>query len=120
MVLVDTSVWVEHLRKGNARLRELLDRGLVFCHPFVVGELACGHLKHRQQILSLLKALPAAPRAEDDEVLQFIEKRELAGIGLGLIDVHLLASTVLSDAVLWTEDRRLKTAANRIGIGYDP
>ena len=120
MVLVDTSVWVNHLREGNARLRGLLDRGLVLCHPFVVGELACGHLKHRQQILSLLKALPAAPRAEDDEVLQFIEKRALAGIGLGLIDVHLLASAILSDAVLWTEDRRLRAAANRIGIGYEP
>lgn len=120
MVLVDASVWVEHLRRGKAHLRELLDRGLVLCHPFVVGELACGHLKHPQQILSLLKALPSAPRAEDDEVLQFIEKRALAGIGLGLVDVHLFASTILSDSVLWTEDRRLKAAANRIGIGYDP
>lgn len=120
MVLVDTSVWVNHLRKGNTRLRELLGRGLVFCHPFVVGELACGHLKHRQRVLSLLKALPSAPRAEDDEVLQFIEKRALTGVGLGLVDVHLLASAILSDAVLWTEDRRLKAAANRLGIGYDP
>ncbi len=120
MVLVDTSAWIEHLRRGNTRLRELLDRGLVLCHPFIVGELACGHLKHRQQVLSLLQALPAAPRAENNEVLQFIEKRALAGVGLGLIDVHLLASAILSDTVLWTEDRRLKTAANRIGIGYEP
>lgn len=91
MILVDTSVWVSHLRDGNVRLDRLLYNGDVVCHPFIVGELACGNLKNRTEILSLLQSLPMAVKAEHEEVLQFIENNQLMGKGLGYIDIHLLA-----------------------------
>jgi len=109
MVLVDTSVWVEHFRRGNIGLDVLLIEGQAVCHPFVVGELACGNLKNRFQILSLLSALPAALVAEHEEVMQFIETHHLMGKGLGYIDVHLLASAILTGIPLWTLDKRLHT-----------
>jgi len=107
MVLVDTSVWVEHFRRGEIGLDALLTQGQVVCHPFVVGELACGNLKNRFQILSLISALPTALVAEHDEVMQFIETHHLMGKGLGYIDVHLLASAILTGIPLWTLDKRL-------------
>ena len=107
MILVDTSVWVEYLRAGTAELQVLLNDGHVVCHPYIVGELACGNLKNRSVILSLLQELPMASRAEDDEVIQFIETHHLMGKGLGYIDIHLLMSAMLSRIPLWTLDKRL-------------
>jgi hypothetical protein len=118
MVLVDTSVWVSHLRSGNARLRELLEEGKVMSHPFVIGELSCGNLKNRQEIISLLKALPAAATAAHDEVLRFIEDQGLMGLGLGYVDIHLLAAARLTAVPLWTNDKRLKAAAVRLQVDF--
>lgn len=118
MVLVDTSVWVSHLRDGNEELAELLDAGEVLCHPMIVGELACGHLKDRSVILSCLKSLPMGSEAGHDEVLSFIELRRLMGSGIGYIDVHLLLSALLSDARIWTLDRNLAHVAASLGIQH--
>ena len=114
MILVDTSVWVDHFRRGNAGLVASLEVGEVTTHPFVIGELACGHLRARRQILSMLAGLPAANVLSHDEVLHFLHARKLEGLGLGWIDVHLLASAVLSGIALWTLDRRLVSAQARI------
>jgi predicted nucleic acid-binding protein len=116
VVLVDTSVWVNHLREGNQRLKELLEEGMVLCHPFVIGEIACGTLKNRTGVLTLLQELPEAPAVEHWEVMRFIENDGLWGSGLGYVDVHLLASSMLSNATLWTLDRRLLEAATQIGV----
>jgi predicted nucleic acid-binding protein len=107
MILVDTSVWIEHFRSGSIELGTLLNEGAVACHPFIIGELACGNLKNRVEILSLLKELPMASCAEDDEVLQFINDHKLMGKGLGYIDIHLLMSALLTRVPLWTLDKRL-------------
>ncbi len=116
MKLVDTSVWVQHLRIGSERLRSLLDDEQVFSHPFVMGELACGTMRNRQEVLDLLKALPQARVAEHEEVLQFLEGHHLYGSGLGWVDAHLLASTVLTGCTLWTLDRPLRRAAIALKI----
>lgn len=116
MVLVDTSVWVDHLRRGNRTLRELLEQGQVLCHPLVIGELACGNLGNRAGILVLLRTLPQARTAEDDEVFHLIDTHRLYGRGLGWIDLHLLASAVLSKCALWTLDRQLQRTAHRLEI----
>lgn len=118
MVLVDTAIWVSHLKEGNADLRALLEDGEVLCHPYIIGELACGNLKNRLKILSLLKALPQAKVAGHDEVMTFIAIQDLAGAGLGYVDMHLLASALLSRSSLWTADRRLGAAAKKLGIKY--
>jgi predicted nucleic acid-binding protein len=118
MVLVDTSVWVDHLRRGMVGLDPLLGEGQVLCHPFIVGELACGNLKNRSDILALLQTLPNVRTAEDDEVLQFIEKYGLMGKGLGYMDMHLLASSLLSHAPLWTFDKKLGDAAAVLGVRF--
>jgi predicted nucleic acid-binding protein len=107
MVLVDTSVWVEHLRSGTIGLEALLNDGQVVCHPFIIGELACGTLKNRTIILSLLQDLPMASIADDEEVIQFIGDHKLMGKGLGYIDIHLLMSSMLTGIPLWTIDKRL-------------
>ncbi len=116
MILVDTSVWVQHLRTGSERLRSLLDDEQVFCHPFVMGELACGTMRKRQEVLNLLEALPQARVAEHEEVLQLLERRHLYGRGLGWVDAHILASTVLTRCTLWTLDRPLRRAAIALKI----
>lgn len=117
MILADTSVWVDHLRAGDADLSDSLAVGAVFIHPFIIGELACGHMKNRDEIIGLLRQLPTAPRATDDEALQFIETHGLMGKGIGYVDVHLLASVALSAGVrLWTRDRRLASVAAKIGL----
>lgn len=116
MVLVDTSVWIDHLRTGHRRLATLLDAAEVLSHPYVLGELACGNLGNREEILDLLQALPKAFVLDEDEFLFFVERHGLMGLGIGFVDVHLLASARLSTASLWTKDRRLKTAAARLGI----
>lgn len=111
MILVDTSVWVDHLRRGNAALTGLLTGAEVACHPFVVGELAGGNLRNRLEVLSLLQSLPSTPEVGHEELLRFVERHRLMGRGLGLIDVHLLASSRLAAIPLWTLDRRLREAA---------
>lgn len=115
-VLVDTSVWIEHLRRGHTGLMDLLDEGSVLCHPFVIGELACGNLRNREEILRLLEALPATAVAEHGEVLQFVGARRLSGQGLGWIDMHLLASAILTGCSLWTLDKALNAAAVALEI----
>lgn len=108
MILVDTSIWVDHFRAYDAGLVSALEAGEVVCHPFIVGELACGGLQNRTEIVRLLQALPSATLASHSEVLRFIEDRGLAGRGAGYVDVHLLASVALSpDVRLWSRDRRL-------------
>ncbi|MBI4565257.1 MAG: type II toxin-antitoxin system VapC family toxin [Planctomycetes bacterium] len=116
MILADTSVWVDHLRRGDAALANLLEAGEVFCHPFIVGELACGTLRNRSQILRLLSDLPALPRPTDNEILVFIDRHRLMGRGLGLTDVHLLATCLLAGAKLWTRDGKLAGAAAALGV----
>ena len=116
MVLVDTSVWVAHLREGNAQLETLLNEGIVICHPFIIAEIACGTMKNRVQILSLLQSLPTAETAEHIEVLQFIEYYRLTGKGLGYVDAHLLASAFLTGVPLWTLDKKLQQASTKLRI----
>jgi predicted nucleic acid-binding protein len=117
MILVDTSVWIDHLRVGHARLSQLLNAGQVLTHPYVVGELALGSLKNRQTVLNALQDLPKTPVATDDEMLHFIETNALFGLGIGYIDVHLLAAVRMSPgALLWTRDKRLFAASDRLGL----
>ena len=116
MILVDTSVWVNHLRAADSRLAELLEDGQVLCHPFVVGELACGNLRRRAEVLALLADLPQLPALATEDVMGFVDGHRLMGKGLGWIDVHLLAAAVASRETLWTKDRRLADAANRLGV----
>jgi predicted nucleic acid-binding protein len=118
MVLVDTSLWIDHLQKGNVHLENLLLNMEVACHPFIIGELACGNLKNRSEILSLLHSLPMAPSVENDEILHFIERNKLMGSGLGLIDVHLLASARLAHIQLWTSDKKLLNTSVSLNMAY--
>jgi predicted nucleic acid-binding protein len=116
MVLVDTSVWIQHLRTGETRLAELLTEGLVLMHPFVLGELACGNLKNRAVILRNLGVLPTVASATHAETLDLIQNRKLWGQGIGWVDAHLLASALLSNCVLWTLDERFKRLAGDSGV----
>ena len=118
MVLVDTSVWVNHLRYGNRGLEALLNDGHVICHPFIVGEIACGDLKNRVEILSLLQALPTATQVEHEEVMMFIEHHRRMGKGLGYVDMHLLASAVVTRIPIWTLDKKLNEVSSKMGILY--
>src|SRR3954454_16263126 len=117
MILVDTSVWIDHFRQGDPALATALEAGQVLMHPFVVGELACGNLARRGEVLGLLQALPQAPVATDNEALGFIDRRNLMGRGIGYIDVHLLASVALDGtATLWTRDKRLAALAVHLAL----
>jgi predicted nucleic acid-binding protein len=116
VILVDTSVWIEHLRVGTERLKSLLLDGQVLCHPLIIGELACGTLQKRNEILTALKALPQADRLEYEEVLNFLEARQLYGRGLGWVDAHLLASALITGCSLWTLDKPLRRAAGTLAI----
>lgn len=116
MTLADSSVWVDHLRRGNSRLGQLLLDGEVLSHPFVVGELACGFLTRRTEILSLLATLPQVAVADHAEVLRLVDNQRLYGQGLGWIDMHLLASAVLSHAPIWTLDKTLARSALAMGV----
>ena len=118
MLLADTSVWVEHFRRGEPTLADRLSEGLVLMHPFVSGELACGSLKMRAAVLSSLQALPAATLASNTEVLQLIEDRRLWGRGLGWVDMHLLASALLSHCGFWTLDKKLGEAVTELGLSH--
>jgi predicted nucleic acid-binding protein len=116
VILVDTSVWIEHLRVGTDRLKSLLLDGQVLCHPLVIGELACGTLQRRNEILTMLKALPQSQSLEYEEVLNFLEAQHLYGRGLGWVDAHLLASCLLSGCSLWTLDKPLRRTATALAI----
>ena len=118
MVIVDTSIWVTHLRRGTRHLEELLLDAKVFCHPFVVGELACGNLKNRDEFLSLLQSLPMAPTVVFEELLYFIERHRLMGKGIGFVDANLLASAHLFGIPLWTFDRKLRSVASELELAY--
>ena len=116
MTLVDTSVWIQHFRESNAILMELLYEGKVLCHPFVIGELACGTMANRNAILDLMQALPSSPVAEHEEVLGLLHVEHLYGQGLGWVDLHILASTRLGSAILWTFDKQLHRAASALKL----
>lgn len=119
MILVDTSVWIDHLRASDNELTALLNGNRVSMHPFVLGELACGNIRNRQEVLTLLKDLPQITVARDDEVLFFIERHQLMGRGIGYIDAHLLAAaTLASPTQLWTRDKRLRTTADALSLAY--
>ena len=118
MVLVDTSVWINHLRNSNRHLEKLLFNGEVVCHPHIIGELACGNIINRREIISLLQALPQAPLANFEEYLFFIEQNQLHGKGIGFVDIHLLASAQLKQLPLWTADKRLKAASGALSSDY--
>jgi predicted nucleic acid-binding protein len=116
LILVDTSIWIDHFRSSNRRLVGLLDAELVRVHPWVVGELACGNLANRANTLYLLRSLPQVTVASDDEVLFFIDKHGIAGKGLGYLDMHLLAAAALWSLKIWTRDRRLNEVAALLGL----
>ena len=120
MILVDTSIWVDHLRRGDATLADILNRGLVLTHPFVIGELALGRLRQRDTVLRTLEELPHAIVASHAEAMSFIERQKLFESGIGYIDVHLLAAARLTpNTRLWTRDRRLAAAAERLSLAAD-
>jgi predicted nucleic acid-binding protein len=121
VILVDTSVWIEHLRAGDKTLARLLDGGLVLAHPWVIGELALGRLRERDEVIGLLHRLTQPTVATPAEVLTLIDAHGLHGIGIGYVDAQLLAATTLTGgATLWTHDRRLAAAASRLSGAFDP
>jgi predicted nucleic acid-binding protein len=121
VILVDTSIWVDHLRSGSATLARHLEADEVLCHPWVIGELALGNLGRRTDVLRLLQGLAQATVAADDEVLEFVAQEALYRSGIGYVDAQLLAATRLTpDALLWTKERRLSTLAARLGVVFEP
>jgi predicted nucleic acid-binding protein len=118
MVLVDTSVWISHLRYGNSKLQNLLEDSRVVSHPFIIGELACGNLSNRAEIISLMQSLPMLDVVEQEELLLFIEHNQMMGKGLGFVDVHLVAAAILAGIPLWTRDKKLKQACSRLNIDF--
>jgi predicted nucleic acid-binding protein len=121
LILVDTSVWIDHLRADNALLARLLNSGRVLTHPFVIGELALGYMRQREVVLAALSDLPRAEVATDAEVLSFIDSQALVGRGIGYVDVHLLAAVrLVAGAELWTKDKRLRHVAEELGLAMKP
>ena len=121
MILVDSSVWIDHFRRANARLSSLVRDHQVLAHRFVIGELACGTLPGRRaEVLAHLSRLPDAPIAAHNEVLALVERRGLAGSGIGWVDAHLLASALLASAPLWTLDRTLQRVASILSVSAGP
>jgi predicted nucleic acid-binding protein len=117
LILADTSIWIDHFRSGDKELQRLLDRGQIVIHPFVIAELALGSLRRRAETLALLDLLPQVQIAQMNEVRLTIEARRLYNLGIGLIDAHLLASVLIDSAtILWTRDKRLRKAAETMGI----
>ena len=116
MILVDTSVWVNHLNKSEPELAKLLNSMMVCTHPFIIGELSCGNISNRSEFLTLIKALPCVEPAFEDEVYTFLEGKKLYGIGLGFIDIHLLAAALINDVKIWTRDKALKKVAHKLTI----
>lgn len=119
MVLVDTSVWIDHFRRTNTSLAQLLLRGMVCTHPDVIGELACGNLHRRAYVIEMLQTLPRIDRSADDEALFFLQSRQLFGTGLGYIDIHLLAAAALACIQLWSLDKSLRKAAQRLRLAFE-
>jgi predicted nucleic acid-binding protein len=119
-VLVDTSVWVDHFRRGNRALSEMLKSARVWTHPFVIGELACGLLSRREVILESMASLPSTPLVDHQDVLAFIEDHHLMGRGIGWIDAHLLASAFQANLPLWSQDKCLSAVARNLGIAAAP
>jgi predicted nucleic acid-binding protein len=119
MILVDTSIWIDHLRQSCEKLVQLLGIGQVLAHPYIIGELALGSLQNRNAVLGALQNIPQVPVATDNEVLHYIETNALYGIGIGYIDAHLLAAARLSPGtLLWTRDKRLLDASTRLGLAF--
>lgn len=119
MILVDTSIWIDHLRRKDDGLRDLLERGMVLSHAFVLGELMMGNLNRRDVVLRLMSRLPQATLAKHEEVVRFVERHSLHGVDIGYMDAHLLASTKLSTwARLWTRDKRLAKVAEELGVAF--
>ena len=119
MILVDTSVWIDHLRSRDATLAQLLNTSSVLAHPWVIGELALGNLSGRDEVIALIRGLPRAVLADDDEILRLIEQESLYGAGIGYVDAQLLAATRLTpDTSLWTRDKRLSTVAEQLGLNF--
>jgi predicted nucleic acid-binding protein len=121
VILVDTAVWIDHLRAGNASLVQLLDSSSVVAHPWVIGELALGRVSNREEVLGLLHDLPQANVAQDEEVLSLINRHALYGVGIGYVDAQLLAASRLTpDTRLWTNDKRLSAVAAQLGLDFQP
>ena len=119
MILIDTSIWVDHFRRHHASLIELLETGQVCVHPYVIGELACGNLKPRRNILDELRLMPTLQTASDDELLFFIERHCLMGRGIGYIDIHLLAATAMHGSTrFWTRDKKLAAISSELQLAY--
>jgi predicted nucleic acid-binding protein len=118
MVLIDTSVWIDHLRNGDSGVSTLLETGDAVCHPFIVGEIACGNLTSRREILHRLSLLRTATLVRHSEVLAFIEAHRISGLGLGFIDMHLLASANLDGLKVWSRDKAMRKAAENLKISY--
>lgn len=117
MILVDSTVWIDHLRNGDALLANRLEAGLVYAHPFIIGEIALGSLRQRDKVLDALRGLPIVTQASDGEVQAFIERQPLYSLGIGYIDAHLLAAIKLTPGMrLWTRDRRLHEVACSLGL----
>ncbi len=120
MILVDTSIWIDHLRSGSPALVTLLQGDAVCTHDFVIGELACGNLRNRVEVLGLLQSLPRLSAATEEETLFFIEQQQLMGRGIGYVDAHLLAAAVIRNVPIWTKDKRLKAIAEENSWAYAP
>ena len=120
MVLVDTSVWVNHFRHGEPHLAKLLLDAEVACHPYIIGELACGNIANRIEILNLLRSLPLAPAVNLNEYLYFVEQNQLHASGIGFVDIHLLAAAKLAGVPLWTHDKKLHQVAAGLALSYSP
>jgi predicted nucleic acid-binding protein len=118
MVLVDTSIWIDHLRHSDIGLAALLESGDAVCHPLIIGEVACGHLSSRKEILHRLALLPAASVARHSEVLAFIEGHRLFGLGLGFVDMHILAAAHLDGFKVWSRDKAMRAAAEKLRIAF--
>ena len=117
-ILVDTSVWIKHLRESDKNLIRLLEQGLVACHPFIIGELACGDIKNRYEIINLLNDLPSTDILDHSEIMEFIEYRKIMNKGIGYVDVNLLGSALVSETPLWTFDKALTRIANQLSIEF--
>ena len=120
MILVDTSIWIDHLRSGSPALAALLQNEAVCTHDFVIGELACGNLRNRAEVLGLLQSLPRLSAATEDETLFFIEQQHLMGRGIGYVDTHLLAAAVIRNIPIWTKDKRLMAIAEEKAWAHAP
>jgi len=118
VILVDTSIWVDHLRRAELDLVRLLEVGQVLIHPFIIGEIACGNLRNREELLRLLNNLPVTQIANHDEVMNFLESNTLYGRGIGYVDLYLLASAALTSCQLWTRDKGLAGVAAALGLDH--